>query len=70
MKVEYQLAAPGAIWAASLAPARKLARLFENGEGTRCGRHEKTVPAADQSLDVPGIGMRVAAGHVVLLADF
>src|SRR6267142_3362383 len=52
-----------------LIPAGELAPLIQDAEGARRGRHEKSIAARDQALDVVRIGMRMAARHVVLFAD-
>src|SRR3989442_12008972 len=53
----------------ALRPARELASLIEHAERARGARHEEPVAARDQALDVPRVRVRMAARHVVVLAD-
>src|SRR2546429_6174462 len=50
-------------------PAGELAPLLEHPERSRRARHQEAIAARDQALDVLGVRMRVAAWHVVVLAD-
>ena len=52
-----------------LASARQLASLFQHAERARRGRHQESVAACDQTLDIFRVGMGVTAGHVVFFAD-
>src|SRR5437867_9059639 len=49
--------------------AGELAPLLEHSERPRRARHQEAVAARDQALDVLRVRMRVAARHVVVLAD-
>src|SRR6266850_5803464 len=53
----------------ALDPAGELPSLLEHRERPRRARHQEPVAARDQALDVLRVRMRVAAGHVVVLAD-
>src|SRR5262249_56311412 len=47
----------------------ELAPLLEDAERPRRARHQEAIAARDQALDVLRVRMRVAARHVVVLAD-
>jgi hypothetical protein len=53
---------------AILAPAGEFAPLIEDAERARRGRHQKSVAACHQPLDVVGVRMWMATGHIVFLA--
>src|SRR5262249_44585539 len=60
---------PGGVPLASLRPARELASLVQHAERARGARHEEAVATSDQALDVLRVRVRMAARHVVVLAD-
>jgi hypothetical protein len=51
-------------------PTRQLAPLLKDREGARRARHQETVAAGDQALDIAGIRVGMAARDVVLLTNF
>jgi len=48
---------------------RELAPRLQDPERARRRRHEEAITAGDQSLDIFSIGMRMAAGNVMLLTN-
>src|ERR1700694_1620325 len=50
-------------------PSGELSALLQHRERARRARHQEAVALGDQALDVLGVGVGVAAGDVVVLAD-
>src|ERR1044071_8804942 len=83
MRVKYHLTCGAAILRSDAAPiaftsrktlrrlisAGELSSLVEDAERARRGGHQEAIAAGDQAFDVVRIGVRMAAGHIVLFAD-